>query len=113
MLTLTPIRSALRSFCSSAASVLSPPRSLRVAFPNSCEIQICSHFVCSEFLCRYDRPDDVGDAEAVSSGYCNIQLESVEGMYASFFEINQRRSSIETVVNGADECVSCVSRGCE
>ena len=30
-------------------------------------------------LCRYDRPDDVSDAEAVGAGYCNIQLESIEG----------------------------------
>ncbi|CAM9698239.1 unnamed protein product [Ectocarpus sp. 4 AP-2014] len=32
----------------------------------------------TEVVCRYDRPDDLDDAEAVLAGYCNPQYESVE-----------------------------------
>lgn len=52
----------------------SPPRP-RVL---SCHVFLLD-CVNSAVICRYDRPDDLTDEEAVLAGYCNPQYESVEG----------------------------------
>eukprot|EP00752_Nemacystus_decipiens_P006151 g5549.t1 len=55
----------------------------------------------SVLLCRYDRPDDVGDEEAVLEGYCNIQLESVEVVnFCVFADTEEWEETVQTNLEG-------------
>lgn len=67
-----PLRSAVRSFFCTSAYV-------RGSF--SLSTGCYASDTCSVLLCRYDRPEEVDDIEAVAEGYCNLQFETVEGVW--------------------------------